>query len=93
MHPSRDGTIRSVTIEYINRNVSDKNEVDREHSYDTKDIPEYENIRNQVDKSMQRIHTTRQADELIRLHPILPLENDVNDALRNILQDEKTNEK
>ena len=92
VHPSRDGTIRSVTIEYINRNVSDKNEVDREHSYDTKDIPEYENIRNQVDKSMQRIHTTRQADELIRLHPILPLENDVNDALRNILQDEKTND-
>ena len=91
VYPSRDGTIRSVTIEYINRNVSDKEEMDTEDSYDTKGMPEHENIRNQADKNMQRIHTTRQADELIRLHPILPRENDVNDALRGILQAERRN--
>lgn len=87
---SKDGTTHQVTLEYINRAGSNDNDENGKGTYDTEEIAGYENIRGQVDRKTHRIHTTRQTDELIRLHPILPQENDINSALHQILQDLKS---
>ena len=90
--PSNDGVIRTVVIEYINRikkptgqNSGNDPEIDEAEDYEAS----MKDIRKRVDKNTFKVQTTRQTDEIIRLHPISPADNDMHLALKKILDDHK----
>ena len=92
--PSNDGIIRTIVIEYVNRVKKTKDPNDPHKEVDQDEAEEYENcmkdMRKRVDKNTFKVQTTRQTDEVIRLHPISPQDNDIHHALRTIMGNQRS---
>lgn len=92
IRPSNDGVIRNVVIEYVNRikKTSEHDIVGEEDQDEAEDFEaSMKDMRKRVDKNSFKTQTTRQADEIIRLHPISPSDNDIHSALQTILNNNK----
>ena len=86
---SKDGVTRSVVIEYVNQNKRREGQsgpLEDDKDYETN----FEGLRKRVDRNMYKVQTVRQVDELIRLHPISPRQNDIHEALKTILLEHDT---
>ena len=91
--PSNDGVIRTIVIEYVNRIKKAKDPNNPQEEVDQDEAEDYEtcmkDMRKRVDKNTFKVQTTRQTDEVIRLHPISPQDNDIHHALRTILSNQR----
>ena len=93
IRPSKDGVVRVVVIEYVNR-IKKTSEEDLRGETGHDEAEDFEaamkDMRKRVDKNSFKTQTTRQVDEIIRLHPISPSDNDIHSALQTILDHNKT---
>ena len=94
--PSNDGVIRTVVIEYVNR-IKKPTGQDPLDEVDQDEAEDYEasmkDMRKRVDKNTFKVQTTRQTDEIIRLYPISPEDNDIHHALQTIIDNHKNQQK
>ena len=74
---ARDNTIRSIQVVYIHNQKSDQ----EEDPY----VTGMEDKRTRVDRHLSRIETIRETDEVIKLYPVDPQEDDMYQALDKIV--------
>ena len=74
---ARDNTIRSIQVVYIHNQKSDQ----EEDPY----VTGMEDKRIRVDRHLSRVETIRETDEVIKLYPVDPKENDMYQTLDKIV--------
>ena len=79
---SRDRAVRSIQLEYILNKNSQQDQDPYENGMEGK--------RSRIDRNLSRVETVRETDEVIKLHPVDPQENDMYKALEEIFTETQT---